>query len=218
MKVFVIDNNNIPVEPINEILAKEYLDKKKAIVVRKSPLVLKLKWNKTANTLVRLNINIMSNRIEFVVVSYEGDIFYIEKLNITRDIKLFLSKLEGILRFIREYLPINTVFVFMNTSAIWVIDRNKRMIKYLLDESLNILTVSHHINKCYGCGAELKNEYNFYKILPQYNIIGNTILLCNSCMKKHTSKIKKEIDIFNKMEFYFKQVNKVVLEIYGWEN
>jgi len=187
--VFVIDKNFNPCLPITERDARIFLKEKRALIYRRTPFIVQLNSEFNERNKLTLYINVTSSKVEYNIISSQGDIYYSENV-IIKNINL-IEKLKGVFLFIQSYLPLSGIYFTINLDALFFIDVIfKKEYKFInFNYGLDFINQ----NSCNKCQINL-NEKNkkIYKIIKHFNFNGNNLLLCKACYKEYLNGYNNE--------------------------
>lgn len=195
--VYVIDKNFNPCLPITERDARIFLKEKRAFIYRRTPFIIQLISEYNEKNKLILYINLTLNKIEYYVISFQGDIFYLESILI--ETANLIEKVKGVFLFINSYLPLSGIYFTINLDALFFIDMVlKREYKFVnFNYGLDFINK----NTCNKCDKTLDNKNKkIYKIIKHFNFNGNNLLLCKDCYKEYLN---------NYIDKYSRDINKI---------
>ncbi len=199
MFVYVIDKEGKPVEPITSAEARIKIDNGKAFIINKAPFIIQLNYSSLKNDFsVDLYFNVLSNDVEVVVISKNGYLYFVE--NFKED--NLIENIRGAFYFLTKYIPINYIYFSINSSPLYLIDRNNKKIEFK-NKSYSIIDKSK-FSTCFLCKKEKPSR--IYKVYDDFNFDGNSYYLCNKCYKN-----------INKYDYMFNSIRskvRVLKEIY----
>src|SRR4030066_149030 len=139
MYVFVLNKNKTASIPINSVEARLLLKNDKAKIYLKSPFVIQLYYNILNTNRIIFNVNVFNGGIEFIIISSDGSIYYIEKIPFLNDGNI-IKALEGTFSFIERFVPFSEVYFMINSDALFHIDvKNLKSHKFINNSYDNLL-------------------------------------------------------------------------------
>lgn len=207
MYIYTVDNSDSPLIPINPIDARLLLKQKKAKVINKEPLIIKLNKDTKVNVYaskVILEISIVSSNLFFTVISNRGDIYYNYSTTFNDSASTF-----KILDFIFNYIYITNVYFSINGSYLYsynfVNNKEYRNISFKINYEYLLPILSKNECSCEICGdIQTIQKLKAIKIIKNYDFKDNTFFVCFKCLKnlndftnKHINNIKNQFDILN---------------------
>ena len=193
MYVFVLNKNKTASIPINSVEARLLLKNDKAKIYLKSPFVIQLYYNILNTNRIIFNVNVFNGGIEFIIISSDGNIYYIEKIPFLNDGNI-IKALEGTFSFIERFVPFSEVYFMINSDALFHIDVKNLKSHKFINNSYDIYNLRH--KKCLQCSRPIyKEQTKFYKVIKEFNFSGNSIPLCGGCYRN--IKLEKYINEIN---------------------